>query len=430
MFRLKISILILSIASVISVSARTVSVDECRMLAREHYPAVVQYGIIENTRDLTLSAVSRAWLPQIALGARATWQNNVTSLPEQLQQMLSQFGADYPGMKHLQYSTALELNQMIWDGGATADRRAEARAQADVATKSTDLALYEVEGKVQEIYFSILLLNRQIAQLRLTENLLDSTFRKINSLVANGVAMPADAYMAEAQLLTLRQTITSMQSSAKACRSILGLLTGLNPNEIELTEPEESIGRRDPSWQMPQQALFDARIRSLDVSQRMVKSSLMPKISAFASASYGYPGADIFKSMRTGHPDFGVMAGVSLRWEIGAFYNRSERLHRINDQRHLIDIERQIADFNKSMASESIVGEIRALRSAIEHDAKIAELRTKVRQAAESQLANGVIDTTSLLDKITDEQTAILSRNVHIIRLLQQYYLLNHTLNK
>ncbi|MDE6509188.1 MAG: TolC family protein, partial [Muribaculaceae bacterium] len=146
--------------------------------------------------------------------------------------------------------------------------------------------------------------------------------------------------------------------------------------------------------------------------------------------AYGYPGADIFKSMRTGHPDFGVMAGVSLQWEIGAFYNRSERLHRINDQRHLIDIERQIADFNKSMASESIVGEIRALRSAIEHDAKIAELRTKVRQAAESQLANGVIDTTSLLDKITDEQTAILSRNVHIIRLLQQYYLLNHTLNK
>lgn len=430
MLRLKLPLLLLASASVFAADAHTLTIDECCRLARDNYPAVAQYRIIENTRDLTLAAVSRSWLPQLSVGARAAWQSNVTELPEQLEKILSQLGTDYPGMRHLQYSAALELNQIIWDGGAIADRRADARAKADVATRNTDLALYEVEGKVQEIYFSILLLDRQINQLRLTENLLDSTLQKMNTLVANGVAMPSDADMVEAQMLTLRQNRTSAQMSADACRRILGLFTGTDFNEIELTEPQNAIDNNGSRRQMPQQALFDARINSLNVSERAVKSSLMPKISAFASAAYGYPGSNIFKSMRTGNPDFGVTAGVNLRWDIGAFYSRSDRLKRIESERHQIETERQTADFNKTMASENIIGEIRSLRSAVENDARIAELRTKVRQAAEAQLTNGVIDTTSLLDKITDEQTAILSRNIHIIQLLRQYYLLNHTLNK
>ena len=50
--------------------------------------------------------------------------------------------------------------------------------------------------------------------------------------------------------------------------------------------------------------------------------------------------------------------------------------------------------------------------------------------AAESQLENGVINTTDLLRKITDETSATLNRSTHEIELLQALYQLKHVLNR
>lgn len=427
---LRLKTLTLGALLALTVQGRTLTIDECCALARENYPMTAQYGIIDATRELTLSAASKAWLPQVAVGGKASWQSQVTELPQQLEHMLAQLGSDYPGMKHLQYQAAVEVSQTIWDGGAIADKRADARAKAAVATRQTDLALYEVDGKVQEVCFTILLLNSQLRQLLLTETLLDSTLAKVNSLVTNGVALRADACQVEAQLLGLKQSIVSVRSSADACRRVLALFTGVPADEIELVEPREPLGHPTQSSELPQQALFNARLAGLDAGERAIRSSLMPRIGAFASAQYSYPSANMFKSMRTGDPGFGVTAGVNLRWEIGSFYTRSQRRRLIDAERRQIETERQTADFNKQIAAENITGEIRTLTSTVADDEKIAALRTEVRRAAESQLANGVIDTTSLLDKITDEQTALLNRNLHVTQLLRQYYLLNHTLNK
>ena len=63
-------------------------------------------------------------------------------------------------------------------------------------------------------------------------------------------------------------------------------------------------------------------------------------------------------------------------------------------------------------------------------DAKIISLRANVRRAAESQLQNGIIDTTALLAKISDENTAELTAALHRIQLQQEIYKLKYTLNR
>ena len=75
-------------------------------------------------------------------------------------------------------------------------------------------------------------------------------------------------------------------------------------------------------------------------------------------------------------------------------------------------------------------GEVERLRLAVEDDAKIVELRRRVRLAAESQLKNGVIDATDLLRKIADETTAVQNQSTHEIELLQTVYRLKTTLNQ
>lgn len=49
------------------------SLEECRRLAREHYPAIRQYDLISQSEKYNLSNAAKAWLPQLSLSARATW---------------------------------------------------------------------------------------------------------------------------------------------------------------------------------------------------------------------------------------------------------------------------------------------------------------------------------------------------------------------
>ena len=53
-----------------------------------------------------------------------------------------------------------------------------------------------------------------------------------------------------------------------------------------------------------------------------------------------------------------------------------------------------------------------------------------MREAAESKLRNGVIDTHDLLLKITDEANASMARSMREIELLKTLYELKHTINR
>lgn len=63
-------------------------------------------------------------------------------------------------------------------------------------------------------------------------------------------------------------------------------------------------------------------------------------------------------------------------------------------------------------------------------DARIVDLRSNVRKAAESRLRNGVIDATALLVKITDENQARLTAAYHEIQLIQSIYKLKNIINR
>ncbi|MBO7164652.1 MAG: TolC family protein, partial [Muribaculaceae bacterium] len=74
--------------------------------------------------------------------------------------------------------------------------------------------------------------------------------------------------------------------------------------------------------------------------------------------------------------------------------------------------------------------EITRPRKVIDNDDRIVELRHRDRIAAESQLTNGVIDTTELLKKISDETIAKFNKSSHEIELLQATYRLKNILNQ
>lgn len=404
------------------------TLETCQELAREHYPEVKQYDLIRLTEQYDLSNAARAWLPQLSLSAQATWQNEVPEFPEALSGMLSQAGVTIPGLKKDQYKVGLELNQTIWDGGkSNADKRL-ARTEAAEQRAMTDVDLYTLKKRVNELYFGILLLEEKLSQTYRTIALLESNLDKMRSLVTNGTALASDADAVEAELLTVRQQATQIEASRTSYRKMLELFIG-EPLQGNLLRPEfEEMATTELT--RPELALFDARKKTLSAREALIKSSTRPKFGFFAQGYYGYPSMDYFASMMSNEWRWNLLTGIRMSWNFGAYYTKKNSLNKLRTAQQSIDLQRDVFRFETDLQISQETGDIARLRKTIANDARIVALRQSVREAAESKLRNGIIDTNDLLQKITDEAAALSAQSVHEIELLKALYELKHTTNQ
>ena len=404
------------------------TLETCQELAREHYPEVKQYDLIRLTEQYDLSNAARAWLPQLTLSAQATWQNEVPEFPEALSGMLSQAGVTIPGLKKDQYKVELELNQTIWDGGkSNADKRL-AHTEAAEQRAMTDVDLYTLKKRVNELYFGILLLEEKLSQTYRTIALLESNLDKMRSLVTNGTALASDADVVEAELLTARQQATQIEASRTSYRKMLELFIG-EPLQGDLRRPEfEEMATTELA--RPELALFDAKKNRLAAQEALIKSSTRPKFGFFAQGYYGYPSMDYFASMMSNEWRWNLLTGIRMSWNFGAYYTKKNSLNKLRTAQQSIDLQRDVFRFETNLQVSQETGDITRLRKTIADDARIVSLRQSVREAAESKLRNGIIDTNDLLQKITDEAAARSAQSVHEIELLKALYELKHTTNQ
>ena len=405
------------------------SLEECRHLAREHYPEIRQYDLIAQTEQYNLSNAARAWIPQVTLSGQATYQSATPTYPEAFNTILQANGIEMAGISRDQYKIAVDVSQHIWDGGKSKADKAIAEAEAEEQRSRVDVSLYDLQSRVDNLYFGILLLDERKAQTEALIEVLASNLARLQTYYKNGVAMQADVDAVEAELLTARQTLVQVESSRASYRRMLEIFIGqpLANNNLERHAMPQLQSRTSAR---PELALFEAQESKLEAQRKAINASLMPRFSAFAQGYYGYPGLDMFKSMVSDKWTPNAIVGVRMSWNIGAFYTKRNNLEKLNAAEKQIAVQRDVFLFNTQMQTTQDDGEIARLRQAITDDSRIVELRRRVRMAAESQLKNGVIDATDLLRKISDETAAALARSTHEIELLQATYRLKTTLNQ
>ena len=406
------------------------TLEECRRLAREHYPEIRQYDLVRQTAEFTVANARRAYLPQFSLSAQATWQTDVPDFPDPLKQMLALQGVDLPVLKKGQYKVAVDLNQALWDGGKSRADREVAEAEETEAGRTVDVDLYALDARVDELYFGVLLLNEQNAQIRLTLELLRSNLGKVQALQKNGVATQSDAYAVEAELLSVKQQLGQVEAAQGSYRRMLSVFIGRELGDEELVRPEAVVAPAVAEPARPELALFDARVGKLAAQEQLVKSAVRPQFGAFAQGYYGYPGFNFIEDMMKGGGSWNAQVGVRMQWHFGGYYTKRNSLRKIRTAQEQVEVQRDIFLFNTRLQTTQEEGEIARLRKALADDDRIVELRRSVRQAAESQLNNGVIDTDGLLRKITEESVAATARSAREIELLKAIYELKHTVNQ
>ena len=429
---------------VLPVTSSGQNLEECRRLARDNYPLTRQLGIIEEVAQYNLSNAARGWIPQVSFSAQATLQSDATSYPEAFKRILSaggtaagQQGAQTPeiaGLRKDQYKIAVDISQNIWDGGKTRAMKEIVEAEAEEQCRQVEVEVYELLSRVDDIYFSILLLEGKAVQLSNTISLLETNLEKMRTCLANEAATRSDVEAVEVELLTAMQALDQADYARNAYRRMLEILIGrrLDNENLEMPQmPDIPIVDNNAAElsRRPELELFNARIAGIGARVRDINSNMIPHFSAFAQGYYGYPGLDMFKSMTSTDWTLNGIAGVRMVWNLTGFNTRRNNLRKLDAQKRQVDIQRSIFLLNSDLSAAREQGEIERLRKAMESDEKIAALRRSIRKAAESGLDNGVIDSTDLLRKISEETSADITLSNRQIELLQAAFRLRRTLN-
>ncbi len=413
----------------LSLNLNALTLEQARTEAQDHYPLVKNYNLLQLTEEYTLSNAQKAWLPQVSGSLQGNWQSAVASYPDVLKNMLQQNGLDVRGMSNFSYKAAIDVSQMIWDGGRVKAQKDIARAQTRENILSDDVELYQVQARVDDLFFSILLLQQQGTAVDATIELLRANLDCMQVMVDNGAAMVSDADAIQAELLSAKQQKLTINSAREAYSDVLGLYIG-HPIDDQLSEPAPAPAPASANFNWrPESQLLSARKQTLQAQEEQIKVQTRPTLSAMAQGYFGYPGLNFMEAMMNRDPKFSATIGVSLNWPINQLYTKKNSLRQLQAAQDRLDVAQEVFDFNSQVQATQQRREIDKLRQLALTDEEILNLRIRVRQAAEARLTEGIIEPTDLLLKITDEKNARISANSRRIEYIQSTYNLSHTYN-
>jgi outer membrane protein TolC len=396
-------------------SQKLLTLKECYDKALKTTPLSEEKDAYANIWKLKDGNLSKGWLPALDANASFVYNSDVVD-------MRGVFSAvPVPGLAsaikplpHEQYKITLDINQVIYDGGAIKGARAVEKADLSVNVQQTEADLYKIRGQVNNCYFTLLLLARQKELLNDYLELINKRLFSMQSALKNGVIIKADIDVMTSEKIHIEQQLSENEIKKVSLISILSDLTGsaIDP-QTEFIMPQSG---NDQSYEIsrPELKLFDLRRDQLNAGLTLIQSKRMPKAFGFATLGYGNPpGSNFFKDE---FAPFYIL-GAGLKWNIFDW-------NKVNNEKQLIKIQQGIIENRKTDLTDNLKrtlqsknAEISSLESLIGKDSELIAIRKRITAATESQYENGTITATDYLNALNTERETMINYEIHKINL-------------
>ena len=428
----------------VPLAAQTLTLEQCQQLVRENYPLVKQRELVEKTSEYTVANAKHNWLPQISLSAQATYQSDVVTIPQDIVDMMGDLkdsplaslaGIDMPdlnydGIPKDQYKAAIDVQQIIYGGGAVKAQVEAAKAQGEADQQNWETEMYALRERVNQLYFGTLLLQEKGKEVNLMMDELERNKRLVQACVDLGVAGQSDVDKLQVEILSARQQRSEIDASLKAYRIMLGIMTGQEIAEgTEFVKPAMTLLPAELQINRPELRYIDAQQRLLDAQKRGVDAAIKPQIGAFFQGAYSNMGLDMFSTMMNNGWEPYFIAGIQLKWNLSGFYNRKSSLSKIETARSQLALQRETFLYNMNLKSRQEQIGIERMQEVMKEDDEIIRLRTSIRERAAAGVENGTVTVNDLLREIHAENLARQNKVTHEIELLKDIYDLKHTVN-
>ncbi|MBX3239460.1 MAG: TolC family protein [Chitinophagaceae bacterium] len=419
--RRKTILLVVLVSTGICVNAQQLSIDSCYVLATKNFPAIKKYALLERSAQYGIENAARGYLPQANISGQATYQSQTIDLSKAMGGALPP-GISIPEISRDQYKVQAEVTQAVYDGGVIHNRKKMLDAADKLQQQQVEVTVYAVKDRVNQLFFSILLMDEQYKQNNLRRADLQNAAEKTEAALANGTAFRSSLNELRAELVNVDMVSTELKANRYAYVQMLSVLTGMPlRNEVELVMPLAPVEIFDITGR-PELKLYDYQKQLYDVEESNLRSDYTPRLNAFIQGAYGRPTLNFVENK------FGAwyMGGLRLQWNFGSLYGLKNNKRILEINRQLADVDRETFLFNTEVSIRQQKAVIDKYKELISQDYKLIELRNAVKISSRAQLDNGVITTRDFIAQVNAESLARQSLALHSIQLLQAQYNLNY----
>jgi outer membrane protein TolC len=408
------SFLIISWGSLIQ-AQKILTLKECYDHAMESTALTGEKDAYSNIWQLKDKNLLKGWLPTLDASGSFIYNSEVVDMSNALGSIPIPGIADaIMPLPHEQYKITVDINQVIYDGGAIKGARALEKADLSINEKQTETDLYKLRSQINTYYFNLLLLDRQKELLNNYLELINKRITSMQSAYNNGVVLKSDIDVMTSEMIKLKQQLSENEIRKTSLLKILADLTGIDiDTSAELTLPL-TAGELSKELSRPEIEVFDLRKEQLNASLKVIQSKRMPKAFGFATLGYGNPpGNNFFKDEFAPY----YILGAGVKWNIFDWNKAKNEKHIVNLQQGIIDSRKTDLTDNLNRLLEAKNAEISGYKTLIETDSEQIALRKKITSSAESQYENGIITATELLNEMNSERQALINYEIHKINL-------------
>jgi outer membrane protein TolC len=398
--------IISSLIIAVSATAQTISIDSCYALAVRNYPLIKQYGLIEKTKEYTLNNAGKAWLPQVSF----------TAIEGYVFGQLPSFGPS-GSSAGLRFIGLGQVNQTIWDGGATKTQKNIINATAETDKASVDVSMREIRSRVNEVYLGVLLVDEQLKQLGQQNAILDNNINRIQKLNDNGMAYKTDVDEIKVEKLKLLQQRKEFEYTRSGYLTMLSFLAGVKfNNETTLQKPVviDQVSTLDII--RPELSLYKSQRNLVNAQAGMQKVDLMPKVGFLGAGVVLAPG------IGSGGATTIFVAGLSASWNISGLYKNSNEKQLTQQSLEKINVQEETFLFNTRMQLTQTSANIEKQQAVLDADDEIVSLSQTIREGYQVKYDTGAGPMHDLLDAIIKENAARAQKAIHEMQLLMTKY--------
>lgn len=406
----KIAALLLCTSPALAQDSTLLSLEQAYDLARQNYPLIKQKGLVKQTADLTIDNLNKSFLPQVTLSGQATYQSEVTSVPIKIP------GMDIPVPSKDQYRIQAEATQLLYDGGTVKAQKNVQQVNALVEDQRAEVDLYKVKERINQFYLGILLLDEQLKQTELVKKDIQLGIKRVTAQVNNGTAFRSNQLVLEAELLKAEQRTIELKATRKGWLEVLSLfLNQTLPENTALQTPAVRNYIMAPGINRPELKLFTYQDSLFKTQNQLVSAKNRPRTSLFVQGGYARPGLNMLKN----EFDWFYIGGVRLNWSLGNLYTTKKERQLLAVNQRMVDVQKDLFLLNTNTQLKQQQSELNKLQQLITTDEQIIDLRSKVKEAANAQLENGVITANDFLREVNAEDQARLALIAHRLQWLQ-----------
>jgi outer membrane protein TolC len=415
MMKRKLLILLMLPGAVSVFSQKIITLRECYEKAYAAAPLSSEKKVYADLWQLKDENLAMGWLPTLDANGSFVYNSSVINMTDVIGSLPVPGLADIiKPLPHEQYKVTLDINQVIYDGGTIKGIRAFEKAGNDINDKQTETDLYKLRGQINGSYFNLLLLDRQRDLLQNYLDLIDKRLISMNSALANGVLLRSDIDVLSSEKIKLQQQLKENDIRKTSLLKILSSLTGTEIDGSSIFVLPTSEEEPGVELSRPELQLFDLRKEQLEASLQVLQSKRMPRAFGFATLGYGNPpGSNFFKDEFAPY----YILGAGVKWNIFDW-------NKVKNEKQAVSLQQEIIDSRKKDMTESLKrlleaknAEISSLRSLLETDSELVEIRKRITVAAESQYENGTLTATEFLNEMNSERQAMINAEIHKINL-------------